>query len=56
MPQDHDCVRDKKNMRAHHEAEKNKSKYDAAIKSAASKQNPTALKVAMMKLKMHSEV
>lgn len=33
-----------------------KNKYQAALQAAAAKQNPTALKVTMMKMKMHSQV
>ena len=33
-----------------------KGKYNSALQAAAAKQNPTALKVAMMKMKLHSEV
>lgn len=58
MPQDHQCIIEerKRQRRDHVRTVADKGKYDAALKAAAAKQNPTALKVAMMKMKLHSEV
>eukprot|EP00026_Physarum_polycephalum_P013708 Phypoly_transcript_14136.p1 GENE.Phypoly_transcript_14136~~Phypoly_transcript_14136.p1 ORF type:complete len:282 (+),score=25.85 Phypoly_transcript_14136:110-955(+) len=57
MPQDHDCIVEerKKQRREHMRTTAEKGKYNSALQAAAAKQNPTALKVAMMKMKLHSE-
>lgn len=58
MPQDHACVieEQKKQRKEHMHATIDKEKYNNALQSAINKQNPTALKVAIMKMKMHSKV
>jgi hypothetical protein len=58
MPQDHQCIIEerKKQRREHMRTVTEKGKYNNALQSAVAKQNPTALKVAMMKMKLHSEV
>lgn len=61
MPQDHQCIIEerkrerKEKMSAAANAAK-KGKYDTAVRNATNKTNPTALKVAMMKMKMHASV
>lgn len=57
MPQDHDCIIEerKKQRREHMRTTTEKGNYNVALLAAAAKQNPTALKVTMMKMKLHSE-
>jgi hypothetical protein len=56
MPQDHQCVIEerKKERKEKMGAIASKGKYDSAMNAAAAKNNPTALKVAIMKMKMHA--
>jgi len=58
MPQDHECIIEqrKKERKEHQkEVEAKRGKYDSAVTAAAAKNNPTALKVAMMKMKMRAK-
>lgn len=58
MPQDHQCIieerkKERKEKMSSSSAAK-QGKYESAVKSATAKTHPTALKVAMMKMKMHA--